>query len=99
MSVHNQSSSMRLCLSTGSRIVLLNTYARDSRLILDQAARLGMLNVGWAWLVTDGTTAMVSDCTAYHRPTPFAMMSIDRSHAVLLALLSASSADVGCAPR
>lgn len=41
-----------------SRIVVLNTHARYTVMILKQAARRGMLR-DWVWLVTDGSTNTV----------------------------------------
>ena len=39
--------------------MLLISLSGRSRLILDEAAKMGMTSEGWAWLVTDGTTSSV----------------------------------------
>ena len=44
---------------TRTRIVVLNTMARYTVVILTQASRMGMLKE-WVWIVTDGSTSMVS---------------------------------------
>ena len=49
---------------TPTRIVVLNTHARFTVMILKQAARRGMLK-NWAWLVTDGSTNTVSSLSPY----------------------------------
>ncbi len=46
-------SSLRL---EGVRIVILNTVHQYSAVVLEKAAALGMMGMGWAWIVTDGTT-------------------------------------------
>lgn len=51
------------CLSSpgsGTRVVVLNCQAKYARLILDKAAKLGMLGAGWVWITTDGVNALVS---------------------------------------
>ena len=50
----------------GARVVILNCYANHARIFLEQASRLGMLTAGWAWLVTDGITTMVTDVCLIH---------------------------------
>ena len=36
--------------------MLLNTIDGYCWKVIEQAASLGMMNKGWAWIVTDGTT-------------------------------------------
>ena len=45
---------------SGTRVVLLNCLADQSTVVLRQAFELGMI-ADWAWLVTDGTTSLVSE--------------------------------------
>lgn len=44
---------------TRTRIVVLNTMARYTVVILTQASQMGMLKE-WVWIVTDGSTNTVS---------------------------------------
>ncbi|XP_070561125.1 glutamate receptor ionotropic, kainate 2-like isoform X2 [Ptychodera flava] len=51
--------------SKGVRLVILNCLANYARYVLRQAAELGMMQTGWAWIVTDGVTAiegLYEDC-------------------------------------
>ncbi len=43
----------------GARVVILNCLADHALYVLEQAQRLGMLEAGWVWLVTDGVTGFV----------------------------------------
>ena len=40
-------------------MVLLNCLVDQAHVILEQADELGMLDADWAWLLTDGSTALV----------------------------------------
>ncbi len=40
----------------GVRVVILNTVFEYAWFIFEQAGKLGMMERGWAWLVTDGIT-------------------------------------------
>ncbi|XP_002737751.2 glutamate receptor 2-like [Saccoglossus kowalevskii] len=44
--------------SKGVRLVILNCLAIHARYVLRQAGELGMTQSGWAWVVTDGVTAL-----------------------------------------
>ena len=45
---------------TGSRVIVLNCFASAAEHVLDQAHTMGMMEAGWVWVVTDGTTGFVS---------------------------------------
>ena len=50
---------------TGGRVILLNTLSQYTMRLLEEAKNLGMMEKGWAWIVTDGTT--VSSEPLYER--------------------------------
>ena len=55
----NVISQLEAIRKTRTRIVVLNTIARYTVVILTQALQLGMLK-DWVWIVTDGSTNTVS---------------------------------------
>ena len=57
----NVNSQLETIQNTRTRIVVLNTLARYTVIILTQALRMGMLK-DWVWIVTDGSTNTVSSC-------------------------------------
>ena len=57
----NVNSQLETIQSTRTRIVVLNTLARYTVVILTQAFRMGMLK-DWVWIVADGSTNTVSSC-------------------------------------
>ena len=46
---------------SGAKIVLLNCLSEFAWLVLREASKIGMLEQGWAWAVTDSITASVLD--------------------------------------
>ncbi|XP_077998513.1 glutamate receptor ionotropic, kainate 2-like [Glandiceps talaboti] len=50
----------------GVRVIILNCLASYARHVIRQAAGLGMTQTGWAWIITDGITALeglYEDCS------------------------------------
>ncbi len=44
----------------GVRIILLFCLAPHAKIILQEASKSGMTSAGWAWLVSEGITNLVS---------------------------------------
>jgi hypothetical protein len=51
---------LRQIKGTGARVIILNCFAEQGLVVLEQAEREGMMAEGWMWIGTDGITGTVS---------------------------------------